>query len=94
VHQVCSIPESRGSKSTGGLAKMDEQESTELTVGLDWESIEKQIDEYDAGNITAASLQAKMLEAAFNDGYAFCMAEQEEAQANLLIMLSVPSGNA
>lgn len=69
---------------------MDGQESVEL----DWESIEKQIDEYDAGNITAASLNAKRLEMAFNEGYAFCMAEQEEAQANLLIMLSAPSGNA
>jgi len=69
---------------------MDGQESVEL----DWESIEKLIDEHDAGNISAASLQAKKLEAAFNEGYAFCMAEQEEAQANLMIMLSAPSGNA
>jgi hypothetical protein len=73
---------------------MDGQESVGLEVTLDWESIEKLIDEHDAGNITVASLQAKMLEAAFNEGYAFCMAEQEEAQANLLIMLSAPSGNA
>jgi hypothetical protein len=69
---------------------MDGQES----VGIDWEAVEKLIDEHDAGNITAASLQAKRLEAAFNEGYAFCMAEQEEAQANLMIMLSAPSGNA
>ena len=69
---------------------MDGQESVEL----DWESIEKLIDEHDAGNITVASLHAKMLEMAFNEGYAFCMAEQEEAQANLMIMLSAPSGNA
>ena len=69
---------------------MDGQEPVEL----DWEAIEKLVDEHDAGNITVASLHAKMLEAAFNEGYAFCMAEQEEAQANLMIMLSAPSGNA
>jgi hypothetical protein len=69
---------------------MDGQESVEL----DWESIEKRIEEYDAGNITVASLHAKMLEMAYNEGYAHCMADQEEAQANLLIMLSAPSGNA
>jgi hypothetical protein len=49
---------------------------------------------YDAGNITIASLHAKMLEMAFNEGYERCMADQEEAQANLMIMLSAPSGNA
>ena len=69
---------------------MDGQESVEL----DWESIEKQIDEYDSGNITVSSLHAKMLEMAYNEGYAHCIADQEEAQANLLIMLSTPSGNA
>ena len=69
---------------------MDGQES----VGIDWEAVEKLIDEHDAGNISVASLHAKMLEVAFNEGYAFCMAEQEEAQANLMIMLSAPSGNA
>jgi hypothetical protein len=69
---------------------MDGQEPVELN----WESIEKQIDEYDSGNITVNSLHAKMLEVAYNEGYAHCMADQEEAHANLLIMLSTPSGNA
>jgi len=69
---------------------MDGQES----VGIDWEAAEKLIDEYDAGNITIASLHAKMLEVAFNEGYELCMAQHEEAQANLMIMLSAPAGNA
>jgi hypothetical protein len=69
---------------------MDGQESIEI----DWEAVEKQIDEYDAGNITIASLHAKMLEMAFNEGYELCMAHHEEAQANLMIMLSAPAGNA
>jgi hypothetical protein len=69
---------------------MDGQES----VGIDWEAVEKLIDEYDAGNITPTSLHAKMLEVAFNEGYELCMAQHEEAQANLMIMLSAPSGNA
>jgi hypothetical protein len=69
---------------------MDGQEPIEI----DWEAVQKLIDEYDVGNITAPSLHAKMLEVAFNEGYSLCMADQEEAQANLLIMLSAPSGNA
>ena len=73
---------------------MDGQESVDSGFTLDWETIEKLIDEHDAGNITEASSHAKLLEMAFNEGYAFCMAEQEEAHANLLIMLSTPSGNA
>jgi hypothetical protein len=36
----------------------------------------------------------EQLEMAFNEGYDLCMAEHEEAQANLMIMLSAPSGNA
>lgn len=69
---------------------MDGQEPIEI----DWESIKKQIDEYDSGNINVDSLHAKTLEVAYNEGYAHCMADQEEAHANLLIMLSTPSGNA
>jgi hypothetical protein len=69
---------------------MDGQKSVEI----DWEAVEKLIDEYDAGNITPASLGAKMLEVAFNEGYELCMADHEEAQANLMIMLSAPAGNA
>ena len=69
---------------------MDGQESVEI----DWESVEKLIEMYDAGNITPTSLHAKMLEMAFNEGYELCMAQHEEAQANLMIMLSAPSGNA
>lgn len=69
---------------------MDGQESIEI----DWEAVEKLIDMYDAGNITPTSLHAKMLEVAFNEGYELCMAQHEEAQANLMIMLSAPSGNA
>ena len=69
---------------------MDGQES----VAIDWDAVKEQIDLFDAGNITASSLHAKMLEMAFNEGYELCMAEHEEAQANLMIMLSTPSGNA
>jgi hypothetical protein len=69
---------------------MDEQEP----VAIDWDAVKEQIDMFDAGNITATSLHAKMLEMAFNEGYERCMAEHEEAQANLMIMLSAPSGNA
>jgi hypothetical protein len=69
---------------------MDGQEP----VAIDWDAVKEQIDLFDAGNITTASLHAKMLEMAFNEGYDLCMAEHEEAQANLMIMLSTPSGNA
>lgn len=63
-------------------------------IEIDWEAVDKLIEEYDAGDITIASSGAKMLKMAFNEGYEKCMAEQEEAQANLMIMLSTPSGNA
>lgn len=69
---------------------MDGQES----VDLDWEAIEKRIDEYDKGEINVKSIHAKMLQMAWEEGYAKCMADHEETQANLLIMLSTPSGNA
>lgn len=69
---------------------MDGQESVEL----DWESIEKRCEEYDNGNITFESIHAKMLQMAYEEGYAHCVADHEEAEANLLIMLSSPAGNA
>lgn len=69
-------------------------DNNEPELELDWEVIEQQIAEYDSGNINPHTLQAKMLEMAYNEGYDNCMEDQERAKENLMIMLTQPSGNA
>jgi len=71
---------------------MDRQESVEME--LDWDAIELQVKLYDSGDITSLSLRAKMLQSAFNDGFAHCTRLHVEAANTVNLMFVQPEGNA
>jgi len=61
---------------------------------LDWEAIDFQVKLYDGGDRNPLSLRAKMLERAFNDGFAHCTRLHVEAANNINLMFIQPEGNA
>jgi hypothetical protein len=71
---------------------MDEPKSVEME--LDWDAIEFQVKLYDGGDRNPLSLRAKMLERAFNDGFAHCTRLHVEAANSINLMFIQPEGNA
>lgn len=71
---------------------MDGQESVEFE--LDWEAIELQVELYNKGDRSPLSVRAKMLEAAYRDGYEQCDQDYHEQASQVEILLTRTEGNA
>ena len=69
---------------------MDGQESIEL----DWDAINQQVILYDLGDRGAVAVRAKMLQAAYFDGYIQCESDHEQIMDNINLMMSQPAGHA
>ncbi len=71
---------------------MDRQESVKFE--LDWEAIEQQVELYDKGDRTPLSVRAKMLEAAYRDGYEQCDQDHQELAMQMDLLINHTHGNA
>lgn len=71
---------------------MDGSKSIEFE--LDWEAIEQQVELYDKGDRSPLSLRAKMLDAAYRDGYDQCDHDRNEFEMQMALLIGHTLGNA
>jgi hypothetical protein len=71
---------------------MDGQKSVEME--LDWDAIELQVELYDMGDRSPLSLRAKMLEAAYRDGYERCDQDHHQLALQMDLLINHTLGNA